>query len=150
MNKKILSSLLATFAARAIPYVEQLAISHYLKYRTDLQDKGKLAIEIAMEEYRRYADTVPFLKLTTLDDDFVRGRLEQVLKLAWEKADEEVKQAARTVKEEVKGAAPSAETGNPVTVTDPYVPSESPPTGVPLEDKHFGKDLHPTPPMDRD
>lgn len=35
--------------------------------------------------------------------------------------------------------APSAETGNPVTVTDPYVPSESPPTGVPLEDKHFGK-----------
>lgn len=79
-----------------------------------------------MEEYARLTKAVPGLNLTTLDDDFVRARLKETLARAWKAADEEVKQAARQVKQEVE-------------VTDPYVPSESPPTGVPLEDKHFGK-----------
>lgn len=137
MKNAFLTALLRTVASKAIPALEEKALTWLAQNKGDLKGKAELALDYGMEEYARLTAKIPMLAATTIDDTMVRQQLKEALDWAWVRIDDEIKQAARDVKQK-------AEAG--VTVTDPYVPSESPPTGVPLEDKHFG----PMPGQDRD
>ncbi len=124
MNSLILKTILRTLAAKAIPEIERRAIAWLLQNRGLLQGKMELAEEYAMEQYAALTANVPGLNTTKFDDEIVRAELRRALKQAWEHADEEIKQAARRVRESLPPASEAP-------VTDPLTYTDAPPAGVP-------------------
>lgn len=143
MKNAFLTALLRTVASKAIPALEAKALSWLAQNKGDLKDKAELALDYGMEEYARLSAKIPMLAATTIDDTMVRAQLKEALDWAWVRIDDEIKQAARDVKQ----AAPGG-----VTVTDAY----KEPTRRPVEDgvtpttaQDHGPDLYNTPPMEK-
>lgn len=95
----ILKALLTSLAAKAIPEIERLAIEAYLKDRTGFRDKGRLAVQYAMTQYKVMSARIPALAMTTLDDMALNAVVDDVFRTL----DKRITQAAREVREPVEG-----------------------------------------------
>lgn len=99
----ILKALLTSLAAKAIPEIERLAIEAYLKDRTGFRDKGRMAVQYAMTQYKVMSARIPALALTTLDDMALEMALNAVVDEVFRTLDKRITQAARDVREAMEG-----------------------------------------------